>query len=134
MSGKYPDAFYRVSVKAIIRNSIGEVLVVRENGGDMSLIGGGMDHHETPHEALVRELYEEALITAPFTETLYTTEKVYVPEHEAWVLWLVYTITIEADFSYGVGPDADEVAFVDPASFQGSTSLGEQLTYKVCCI
>lgn len=133
MSGKYPDAFYRVSVKAIIRNANGEVLVVRENGGDLSLIGGGMDHHETPHKALVRELYEEALITAPFTETLHQVEKVYVPEHEAWVMWLVYEIDIEDDFRFGVGSDADEVFFIDPRQFEQSTGLGERLTYKVCC-
>jgi 8-oxo-dGTP pyrophosphatase MutT (NUDIX family) len=62
MSGKYQTTFYRVSLKAINCNSNGEVLVVKENGSAWSLPGGGIDHEETIHGALKRELYEEALI------------------------------------------------------------------------
>ncbi|MDB5187181.1 MAG: ADP-ribose pyrophosphatase [Candidatus Saccharibacteria bacterium] len=128
MSGKYPTTFYRVSLKAIIRNEVGEVLVVKENGSNWSLPGGGIDHEETVHQALVRELYEEALIEKDFTETLLDTAIMYVTSKEAWLLWLVYKIDIK-DFSYGVGQDADEVAFVNPTIFKDSPHKSEQLVY-----
>jgi 8-oxo-dGTP diphosphatase len=129
MSGKYPTTFYRVSLKALIRNDKGEVLVVKENGSQWSLPGGGIDHEETIHDALKREMYEEALIDADFTETLLDTAILYLESKEAWLLWLVYKIAID-DFSYGVGQDADEVAFMNPEVFKDSAYQSEQLVYK----
>lgn len=132
MSGKYPNTIYRVSTKAIIRNKKNEVLVVRENGGHWGLVGGGIDHGETEHEALMRELYEEALITAPFTERIIGTAPVFVPEYDSWLLWIVYEIDIEDGFEYGPGPDADELKFVDPEVFRDSELMAERLTYQFC--
>jgi 8-oxo-dGTP pyrophosphatase MutT (NUDIX family) len=130
MSGKYPDAHYRVSTKAIIRNGQGEVLVVKENGSAWSLPGGGMDHGEDLHAALARELYEETLITAPFTEQFVGTEHLYLERKETWLLWLVFEINIEAPFEFGIGQDADDVAFINPESLKDSDVRSEQLVYK----
>lgn len=130
MSGKYPDAHYRVSTKAIIRNDAGEILVVKENGSAWSLPGGGMDHGEELHDALARELYEEVLITAPFTERFAGTEHLYLERREVWLLWLVFELTIQTPFSYGVGQDADEVMFINPELLKDSDIRSEQLVYK----
>lgn len=130
MRGKYPNTFYRVSVKALIRNVNNEVLVVKENGSMWSLPGGGIDHEEDLHSALKRELYEEALITAPFTETLLDTATMFVESKEAWLMWLVCGIRIDNDFSFGIGPDADEVAFMNPQLFKDSQHTSEQLVYE----
>jgi len=129
MSGKYPTTFYRVSLKAIIRNENGEVLVVKENGSQWSLPGGGMDHGESVHEALQRELYEEALIEAPFQETLVDSATMYMERQEAWLLWLVFNVAID-NVQFGVGEDADEVAFMNPAIFKESEYRSEQLVYE----
>ena len=129
MSGKYPTTFYRVSLKAIIRNENGEVLVVKENGSQWSLPGGGMDHGESVHEALQRELYEEVLIDTPFHETLVDSATMYLESKEAWLLWLVFNVTVE-DMQFGVGQDADEVAFMDPNVFKDSVYRSEQLVYE----
>ena len=129
MSGKYPNTFYRVSLKAMICNDNGEVLVVKENGSQWSLPGGGMDHGEDVHDALKRELYEEALIEAPFEETLIDSATMYLEKREAWLLWLVFNIDI-GEFTYGVGQDADEVAFINPELFKNSPHESEQLVYK----
>ena len=57
---QYPSTFYRVSLKAVIRDDQGRVLVNKEGSMDTwSLPGGGWDHGETEHEAIARELYEE---------------------------------------------------------------------------
>ena len=130
--GNYPEAFYRVSIKAIVRNKKGEVLLVKEDGGSWSLPGGGMDHGETAEEALAREMYEEALITDRFTTRVIGTNPRFVQSKQAWILWVVFELDLPAGFSYGKGADADEVAFIDPQTFKKSTIVSEQLVYKWC--
>ncbi len=129
MSGKYPNTFYRVSLKAIIRNENGEVLVVKEKGSQWTLPGGGIDHGESIHDALKRELYEEVLIDSPFTEQLVDSESMYIETKEAWLLWLVFIVKVEG-LKYSLGQDADEVAFINPDQFKDSTYRSEQLVYK----
>jgi ADP-ribose pyrophosphatase YjhB (NUDIX family) len=130
--GNYPNSFYRVSIKAIIRNKKGEVLLVKEEGGTWSLPGGGMDHGETAKEALAREMYEEALITADFTESIVGIGPRFVKDRQAWLLWVVYELELPAVFTYGKGEDADEVAFIDPKMFSNSSIVSEKLVYKWC--
>jgi 8-oxo-dGTP pyrophosphatase MutT (NUDIX family) len=129
MSGKYPNTFYRVSIKAIIRNDKNEVLVVKEKGSAWSFPGGGMDHGEAIHDALKRELYEEVLITSPFTETIVGTEAVFVESKDTWLLCLVCDVVVDG-LTYGIGEDADDVAFIDPITLKNSTSRSERLVYK----
>jgi len=54
-----PEAFYRTSVKALIKNSEGKILLSKEENGMWELLGGGLDHGETPQTGLVREVQEE---------------------------------------------------------------------------
>lgn len=128
--GQYPNAFYRVSIKAVITNEQGEVFTVHE-GDDWTLPGGGLDHGEDPLTALKRELYEEAFIDADFDAELIGTESFYVDSKDAMAFWMIYKLTMhDKDFAYKPGEDADEVAFRNPVDFAGSTSLFEQLIYK----
>ncbi len=54
-----PEAFYRTSVKALIKNQEGKILLAKEENGMWELLGGGLDHGETPQACLVREVQEE---------------------------------------------------------------------------
>ena len=67
--GKYPNTFYRVSIKALIKNDRGEVLVVKEHQDKWELPGGGLDQGETIHDCLKRELKEELNVTNEFSES-----------------------------------------------------------------
>lgn len=87
-----------------------------------------MEHGESVHDALKRELYEEVLIESDFTEKLIDTETMYLDHHEAWLMWLVHEVVVE-DLAYGVGKDATKVAFLDPTMFKDSAHLSEQLVY-----
>ena len=54
------DYLYRISLKALIYNDAGQILVVKEiNRTYWDLPGGGMDFGETIESSLKRELYEE---------------------------------------------------------------------------
>ena len=59
----YPECFYRVSCKALITNEHGHILLAKETNGKWELLGGGLDHHEEPHEGLAREVMEETGLT-----------------------------------------------------------------------
>ena len=129
--GKYPNTFYRVSLKALIRNEKGEVLLVKEKGSDWSLPGGGLDHEETDMEALGRELFEEIAYTGKFEAQPVYTASFFVQEKDAWLFWVVYDVKT-ATQEFAVGADADEIAFIDPRTFKDSTSRSERMVYRVC--
>jgi 8-oxo-dGTP pyrophosphatase MutT (NUDIX family) len=128
----YPSTFYRVSIKAIIKDKRGYVLAVKEKGSSWNLPGGGIDHGETAERSLSRELYEEALISEPFTAQLVGTEIMWLESRQAYLLWLVYELKFDSTPSWGKGADADEVCFIDPYALQDGASRSEQLIYKWC--
>ena len=133
-TSQYPTTFYRISLKAIIRNQKGEVLVNKEQGrGSWGLPGGGWDHGETDMECLKRELHEEVGYTGKLEARLVavTPEPFWMPTKQAWLLWIVYEVTPE-NMDFSVGEESDEIAFVDPAIFKGSPDKSEQLVYELC--
>ena len=51
--------YYRVSVKGLVRDSDGRILLAKEDNGMWDLIGGGLEHNEDPVDGLKREIMEE---------------------------------------------------------------------------
>jgi 8-oxo-dGTP pyrophosphatase MutT (NUDIX family) len=51
--------YYRISVKGIVINDEGRILLSREDNGMWEMLGGGLDHGEDPIEGLRREIDEE---------------------------------------------------------------------------
>ncbi|HSX29376.1 MAG TPA: NUDIX hydrolase [Candidatus Saccharimonadales bacterium] len=55
-----PDAFYRVSIKVIIKDGHDRLLVVQDTtDGSWEIPGGGLDNGETIEQAAKREIREE---------------------------------------------------------------------------
>lgn len=131
---KYPNTFYRVSLKAIIRNEHGEVLCVKEDGSQAwSLPGGGIDHGESDQQALAREIYEEVAIEAPFSfHPIGIEPSLWLESRQAYLIWVVYELEFDSKYSWGVGVDGDAVEFIDPGSFKNSTHRSERLIHKWC--
>jgi 8-oxo-dGTP pyrophosphatase MutT (NUDIX family) len=112
--------FYRVSIKAVIFDEQGKVLVVREkNNPNWNLPGGGMDYGENEYDALKRELYEEVGFNDDFTYKPLGTHSKYLDGKKAWLLWIVYKVA-PAILDFKVGDEADEIAFMDPEEFKKS--------------
>lgn len=55
-----PDAFYRISIKVLIKDQNDRLLVVQDTtNGTWEVPGGGLDHGETIEQTAVREVREE---------------------------------------------------------------------------
>lgn len=131
-TSKYPEAFYRVSVKVIIRQGA-NILAVKEHVDAWTLPGGGLDHGESLEQAIRRELYEEANITQPIASLrLLGTGKYYRSHEQDWILWLVAEVTFDEPLVYSIGADATAVAYIDPSTLKNSPHRPERLIYKWC--
>lgn len=87
MNGPYPNTFYRVAVKALIRNGDGTILLVKENSDKWDLPGGGIDHGESPEDAIRRELHEELGITDGVRiGNVVTLQSFWVESKQAWLM------------------------------------------------
>lgn len=125
MNTWHQNCFYRVSLKALIRNEVGEILLVREKG-DLGLPGGGWDYGETVHEVLVRELHEEIGLTSDFTERIVGTVPRWLEHKQAWLLWIVYEISYkELDFT--LGEHGSEIRWVAESNIDMSIPSGPMI-------
>ena len=124
------DHMFRLSLKAIIRNDKNEILVVKEKGSQWTLPGGGLDHNEDLMVGLSRELREEVAFEGGFeAEVVAVSEPMWLSNKLIWQVWIVYNVKPESH-TFAKGPDADEIAFMDPNLFKDSPHRSEQLIYK----
>jgi 8-oxo-dGTP pyrophosphatase MutT (NUDIX family) len=122
---------YRISMKCLVRNEKGEVLVVKESGRDWwDLPGGGMDHGEDLRLAIAREMKEEVNLSGNFTyKVIDVDDPAYLKAHNLWQVRLVFEVKPD-NLVFSVGEDSDKVAFMDPRIFQRSESKTEQRIYR----
>ncbi len=116
-AGKYPNTFYRVSIKALIKNDKGEVLVVKEHQDKWELPGGGLDHGESVHECLARELREELGITNDFTESFNKVVTQYMPsrpdkELDFWKMAMYYDVKLAGNYTITTAAGVAEAQFM----------------------
>lgn len=115
----HQNCFYRVSLKALIRDENDNILMVSEKGGDSSLPGGGLDNGESAHDGLKRELHEEIGLTSEFSERLVSMQTRWLEHKQAWLMWLVYEIKYD-QLDYSIGDDGDEVYWISPENLDDS--------------
>lgn len=130
--GRKDDHLYRVSVKGLIRDDTGRILVVKETGRTWwDLPGGGMDHGEDFKSALARELHEEVGLVGGFTYNIIAhDEPMYLEKANVMQIRLIFEV-ISDTLPTGAGADADEIAYLDPDFFATSDNPAERrnLTY-----
>ena len=124
------DYLFRVSLKALVMNERGEVLVVKESGRNWwDMPGGGMDHGEDVRSALARELLEEVAYRGDFESEIIAAEDPKLIETiRVWQMRLVYLIKPQSD-EFAPGADADEILWADPIRFRDSSVAAERAIY-----
>ena len=118
----YPNTFYRVSVKALIKDNDGNILVVKENQDTWSLPGGGLDHGETAEEGMARELKEELGIQDLKIHGVNQTRTFELKTKQAWLLWIVYDVTIDTS-TFSMGDGVTEWCYINPETFQSRENI-----------
>jgi ADP-ribose pyrophosphatase YjhB (NUDIX family) len=126
----YPNTFYRVSVKALVRDAHNNILVIKENQDTWSLPGGGLDHGEDPIQGILRELGEELRIEGAQVNDIVCVKTFYLKHKQAWLMWVIYDVKIsKAEFTYGDGVTA--VTFLDAESLAKSDDIFEKMVYEI---
>lgn len=130
-SSRRTDYLFRVSLKCLVVDEQGRVLVVKETGRDWwDLPGGGMDHGEDLRSAIAREMKEEVNLTGNFAYRIIDVdEPAHLSAHNFWQLRLVFAVT-PSSLALSAGEDGDEIAFIDPEEFKNSDSEVERRIYK----
>jgi len=123
------DSLYRISLKCLITNDKGEVLVVKETGRDWwDFPGGGMDYGEDIHAAIARELKEEVDFEGSFTYRVVDVDNPIMLLRGIWQLRIILEIKPES-MNFGIGKEADEIQFMRPVDFKDSTQEEERQIY-----
>ena len=109
------DYLYRISLKSLIYNEAGQILVVKEiDRMYWDLPGGGMDFGETIESSLKRELYEEVGYKGNLSYQLFdASEQLYIERLDANQICFYCRVWPE-NFDFAPGEEGDEVTFIDP--------------------
>lgn len=115
------DSLYRISLKCLIKNEIGEILVVKEAGRtSWDLPGGGMDHGENIASAIARELKEEIGLTGAFTyDVIGLDEPARLTTRDIWQIRIILRVWPE-QMTFQSGKDSDEIAFMNSEILESS--------------
>lgn len=114
---------YRVTIKALVINDAKEFLVVKEQGRDWDLPGGGMDWGENPHQALSRELTEELGVTGDIEPNPVIIAPHSNATHDIHLLHLIYRVRLDVS---QIKPTSDvaEWSFLSLEDFRQSDANG----------
>ena len=112
------QTYYRVSVKGVVVDDDGRILITKEDNGKWEMLGGGLEHGEDPKECLVREIREETglKVTSISERPLYflTCPRL---GHDSFVANVVYQITLE-NLDFIPSDECQELGFFSPEEMQ----------------
>lgn len=112
-SNRKTDYLYRISIKGVILNDVGDILLVKESGRNWwDLPGGGMDHGEDIKTALAREMKEEVNLTGDFSyKVVHVDDPAELKDAKVLQVRLIFIIKPEI-MEFSPGDDSDEIAFM----------------------
>lgn len=109
---------YRISVKAVIKDDDGKVLLGREKDGSWELPGGGLEHGEDPKNALSREILEETGFTVDWMGdhpiAFWTINKEVGHPSLKWFGFVAYEAKVSGEFrpSHDTNDEVEEIRYV----------------------
>lgn len=119
------NAWYRISVKALIYNSNGKILLMKEKSWVWDFPGGWLDHWENPIEWLKRELHEEMWLKSIDIQSqpsaFITTHK---PRSKSrpWIANVFYETKVE-NFDFTASDECVEIWFFDKQTIKSINTL-----------
>lgn len=115
------DYLFRVSLKALICDDDGRILVVKEHGRPFwDLPGGGMDFGETTEQALARELREEVGYSGAFRyQPFFVADPIYVGSINAYQAMIYCRVWLD-NLEVSLGADGDAMKFAHPDELKNS--------------
>lgn len=124
------ESLFRVSLKGLILNDAGDVLVVKEAGRPFwDLPGGGMEHGETLRGALAREMFEETGLVGNFQYEIIAVDDPHVlARSDIRQVRLIFRLHLSTMPS-AAGADTDEMTYIDPTTLKESDHIQERMIY-----
>lgn len=106
--------YYRVSVKGIVINDDGRILLSREDNGMWEMLGGGLDHNEDPIDCLKREIHEETGLKVTYVSE---NPRYFVTSPRAnadtFIANVIYEIKLK-DYDFTPSDECQELRFFSP--------------------
>ena len=126
------DCLYRISLKALIYNDAGQILVVKEiDRTYWDLPGGGMDFGETIDSSLKRELHEEVAYRGDLRYQIFdASDQIYIERIDVNQICLYLRVWTE-NFNFTIGEDSEDVQFISPEDLRGSGHDATDRAYAV---
>lgn len=128
-TGKYPDTFYRVTAKAIIKDDRGYVLSVWDSDGFWNIPGGGIDHGDSIKSGLAREIEEELGYAGDFSMEYIDTLTYYSSRLDYCCMHIFFDVKL-ANYQNTIGTDTTKAEFINPAQFKDAANVSHQFIYK----
>ncbi len=103
-----------ISVRALILNSKNQLLLVKESSlGTWSLPGGWCDLFETPSEAIIKEVIQEAGIHMKVTRLLGISDRTKYKANKNWSEYALMFLGEIIEDTKAFGHEVSEVGFFD---------------------
>lgn len=128
---KRVDSLFRVSLKALIYNDRGDLLVVKEEDKSWDAPGGGMDHGDTFRDTLARELKEEIDYDGDFSMELVGIEEPMYIQIDCFQLWIAFKVDLKSPYEPKLGVDAKEIRYINPEALRDSGDFQAQIVYRL---
>jgi 8-oxo-dGTP diphosphatase len=114
------QCYYRISIKGIVVDEDGRILLSREENGMWEMLGGGIDHGEDPVACLKREIMEETGLevtyVSPSPTYFITSPRIdHVPA--IYVANVVYEIKLK-DLNFTPSDECQELRFFSVAEME----------------
>jgi 8-oxo-dGTP pyrophosphatase MutT (NUDIX family) len=105
--------YYRISIKGLVRDGGGKIMLVLQDDGYWELPGGGLEHNEDPKDCLAREIMEEAGLAvtsvAQIPRYFITVQRF---GHDTFIANVIYEVTL-ANLDFTPSQECQELRFVD---------------------
>ena len=108
------SCYYRISVKGIVIDDQGRILLSREDNGMWEMLGGGLDHDEDPITGLKREVMEETGLEVTYVSKspryFVTSPRIISETETTYMANVIYEIKLK-DLNFTPSDECQELRF-----------------------